>query len=513
MSRTRLAALLAVCLIARASLSARGEMIIGRNEDDCAFPGDMALNSFSFYPNTNYFARGNSVAREPDGGYLVVNDAGFTIKYYSTYKVVTNTVVGETYVLSMCGTQAPNVPGKRFAIPLQSAAADDASAAEFVVQMVMMDRIAYASELAVASCLQSIMACGYVAPDPSSDPDRANAIVGTVDAFWTYGKSSNPKSIAFSAVTATSPLERAEWHKYTAAFYNKEWQANAHFIRIRNAYNALKRDADKAAGANPRTVCWVLKDWDKDFAFSYAPYKVAYVQDAGGRMPDVNVLKGAQLGGVQKGSAIVLKDGSDNLQGRWAAALNLCDVIIDESYNFAFGGLVSMSGAEGWLAQYGLPASFASTNIKAVRNGQVYSLAGTSSQTITRPGSWSQGSVGIDWFERGVSRCDEVLKDMTTVITPNTVSEGLSGWKLRWLFKLDSGTPTKLPATCNLITAKLDAQCKRVTLAARVCPNAVRNCDTGKMEYPALSKRCTAVANQNKAVRLRRRNGLKPDCL
>lgn len=49
-----------------------------------------------------------------------------------------------------------------------------------------------------------------------------------------------------------------------------------------------------------------------------------------------------------------------------------------------------------------------SLQIPAINTQQVYSLAGATSQTITAQDSAYRGSVGMDWFERGTARCDEV---------------------------------------------------------------------------------------------------------
>lgn len=80
------------------------------------------------------------------------------------------------------------------------------------------------------------------------------------------------------------------------------------------------------------------------------------------------------------------------------------DVIIDESYDFANGGFISM---EALLAGHRLSPTQAAS-VSAIASMNVYTLAGTTSQVVTRPGSPNVGTVGMDWFERGASRCDEV---------------------------------------------------------------------------------------------------------
>lgn len=88
-----------------------------------------------------------------------------------------------------------------------------------------------------------------------------------------------------------------------------------------------------------------------------------------------------------------------------AVSLLQCDIIIDETYEQSTGGLTQMSD---FIKKHGI-ADYA-TEIPAVTAAQVYTVAGTTGMTVTTPGSFNLGSVGLDWFERGTSRCDEVRK-------------------------------------------------------------------------------------------------------
>lgn len=71
-------------------------------------------------------------------------------------------------------------------------------------------------------------------------------------------------------------MERVKWLAYVGAFFNKEYAANAVYAQVRNAYMSLRRDALAALG-QPPLVCWVFKDWDGNYAMSYAPYKMEYI--------------------------------------------------------------------------------------------------------------------------------------------------------------------------------------------------------------------------------------------
>eukprot|EP00878_Enallax_costatus_P011899 GHUV01012423.1.p1 GENE.GHUV01012423.1~~GHUV01012423.1.p1 ORF type:complete len:292 (+),score=70.40 GHUV01012423.1:946-1821(+) len=222
----------------------------------------------------------------------ITNRANFRVTYYKSYKIVENFSAKETYVLYQCGANPPtNYPAgaKLYQIPLTSISADDTSAAEFAKQCGAVDRVAYVSEFICSSCMQALAVCGYIAPDPSFDKQAAADLQSQVDAFFTFYPSDNPKSISMSAVTQDSPLSRAEWLKYVSVFFNKEWEAEALFRTIRTAYSDLKRAAQARSAAINRkpVVLWVYKGFDADFVVSKPPYKLAYVEDAGGQMlPD-----------------------------------------------------------------------------------------------------------------------------------------------------------------------------------------------------------------------------------
>ncbi|KAF8072663.1 TD1 [Scenedesmus sp. PABB004] len=541
-SRRALAAWLALAVAHAGLAAAQDGLLLSRNEDDCIAPALAGLNSPPrVYPTSRYMISGTQTYRDTDGGTVIKNNAGFSVKYFATYKVVTNLPAGETYVLYHCGTPPPaSVPAgaKVFEIPLRSVSTDDTSAADFLKQVSAIDRVAYASQLSVSGCFQSMAGCGYVAPDPQYAAEDAAAIASQVDAFVTTGATSNPKSIAISAVFASAPLLRAEWLKYMAAFVNKEWEAETLYRTIRNDYNALRRAAGAAAGAAGRrtVVAWVYLGWAADFVVSKAPYKAAYVADAGGAMLDDATLRAAGMT-AQGGGSWSMPQAN---RAAWAALLAKAraragapaapraprasrprarapvgstrarcraqaDVIIDETYDKPTGGLVRLAD---FVSRHGLSGR----TVPAVSGRRVYTLAGTTGQTVQDPDSPYDGSVGLDWYERGTSHCEEVLRDFTQVLTPSTVHRTLAGWKLRWLLRLDGvQTQFRTPRDCGSESV-FDSACRRAAYPVPICPNIVRNCTDGSWTYPVQAFRCDAVRAQKVVRRLRKRQGL-PECV
>lgn len=475
---------------------------IRRNTDDCINP-PLTTDDWRIWPNTNYMMTGTGTTRDSGGNFVVTNRANFKVTYYKTYKIVENGAAGETYVLYHCGAPVPTSypPGaKLFQIPLTSISADDTSAAEFAKQCGAVDRVAFVTDLISSGCMQLLAGCGYVAPDPN----KATDLQSQVDAFFTFSKTSNPKSIAMSAVTADSPLSRAEWLKYVSVFYNREWESETLFRSIRTAYNDLKRSAQARANAMVKKtiVLWVYKGWNADYVVSKAPYKLAYVQDAGGVMPADSQLQALGFTQQGKGTWSIPEARTDV----WKTILRRADVIITEDWSMANGGLLQLKE---FTDAHGLPSS--NTGIPAVDKGEVYSLAGVASQTVTDTDSKNLGMVGLDWFERGTSRCDEVLRDFVKVCTPSTSHPAVNSWSRKWLLKLSDPKQKqiKIGLVCDNDTAKLNDKCQRtVTYPAAYCPNTIRNCNTnvdasqlGCMSYPRLSDRCTALSAQKRLIR------------
>ncbi len=62
-------------------------------------------------------------------------------------------------------------------------------------------------------------------------------------------------SLTCSATADPGPLNRAEYIKYIAAFFNKEAQANVLFNQTVARYEAIKAAAAKAAAGEPPPCC------------------------------------------------------------------------------------------------------------------------------------------------------------------------------------------------------------------------------------------------------------------
>lgn len=90
------------------------------------------------------------------------------------------------------------------------------------------------------------------------------------------------------------------------------------------------------------------------------------------------------------------------------ACLLQCNIIIDESWIQSTGGITQMDGQNppGFLQTHGIKPY--ANQIGAITSKQVYTLAKTTGMPVTNTGSPNLGYIGLDWFERGVSRADWV---------------------------------------------------------------------------------------------------------
>lgn len=81
---------------------------------------------------------------------------------------------------------------------------------------------------------------------------------------------------ACSAFADPGVLNRAEWVKFVAVFFNKEVEAERLFANISSSYEQQNSTARKAAADQGKTVAWISKSGDT-MAFDYTAYKTQYM--------------------------------------------------------------------------------------------------------------------------------------------------------------------------------------------------------------------------------------------
>ena len=165
-------------------------------------------------------------------------------------------------MLYQCGSSkpdasAPGVAGltspRFFQVPLYKAAMLDTNAGAFMAELDVVDRVQLTSPYSSTPCLQKIGdTCGKVVTsvyNPNTYKSTLDdAQLAANDAIFLSDRddtvmsaSTDSRGVIFSSYNSPGALQRAEWIKAMAPFFNKEYEAQAIFERVRAAYNGLKR--------------------------------------------------------------------------------------------------------------------------------------------------------------------------------------------------------------------------------------------------------------------------------
>jgi len=334
-----------------------------------------------------------------------------SIEYASNYKVLTEKMSKELYVLTQCGSVPPTdaeladvmaryagYKVKRFTVPLQAVASASTVHLAFFEALGVQDRVTHVSQYATGACWQKALGCGGLL--------NVSAHASQVDALFmdcAFGGSctnvnSQANGVHFSASQDPGPLRSAEHIKFIAAFFNKEKLAQQLFANTVTAYTA----ASVSASSKP-VVAWISYEppsaWGKaKFVLSQASYKLKMVTDAGGANVDgaaVQAVMGSKMA-VTKAStgntySVMLSsfnESKSEASDAFFAALSQVDVIIDEVYTAAPQSYTFDS----FLTQMGLTNS---SVLKFLKNKMVLRIDGIISE-----------NGGLDWYESRVAHPD-----------------------------------------------------------------------------------------------------------
>lgn len=420
-----------------------------------AAPAAMAATGFQRPDNGDCIAltTGSEVSLFPEQ-YMMVGDEqsnngfvtqvnssrGFSVEYFPTYKVVTNSIAGETYVLSQCGAQVPPASQfpegtKFFTVPLASLSAPDTVPYAFIDFLGLTDRVHDVSPFVSAPCGQALLECpggsARLSPDfmQLSNATYLEEALGPIT-DGLMATTPNPDYVESFAVSASQDpgvLNRAEWVKFVALFFNQERAASDIFAALKAEYEATKASATSNAATKP-VVAWAshfnYTGMPESYMVSFAPYKAEYTRDAGGVMLDrdaVAAIKGVKYEPTAAEFLTFTWDGSEGAFKTQAEAkaafldvLKKADIIIDESY--AENPTVYDPAAllKTWAVTEAEAATLpAWTNKKVFRQDGLLSLQHV--PDFTDP-SKTVDQYGSDWFEGAIARPGKVLKDIVRAV-------------------------------------------------------------------------------------------------
>ncbi|KAI8105243.1 hypothetical protein M9435_000411 [Picochlorum sp. BPE23] len=417
-----------------------------------------------------------------DGFKTTVNTAvGFTVTYYDTYKVVDNTISGQTYVLYVCGSDKPSVgaPGvsedaKFFQIPLTSVSVAETVPYAFLEALGVDDRVHDVSPFVTSACGQKrVNECGKSAPayvDFASNSLNQTVMKdakANVDSIIVSFGEDDSVFLSFDAEDDPGVLNRAEWIKYLGLFFNKEKYASDIYNGIVESYEETAKAAAEKGESKPR-IAWVshfVYGDDEHYDVSLAAYKKQYIDDANGQNVDIDeILKeypGARVSAFSPTTVEFAWDGNDSFETKEEAQkafvefMSSLDGVIDET--FAMDPMAY--GVEEFKKEFGLTNADAKT-LSWLEPGLIFRLDGELSETK-----------GLDWFETAFTRPDLVLKDVDRVVDSSRQGSVRDSDDVVWMRSIAETPRINTANDCTRVSACDDK-------ATTICP-FVASCEDG----------------------------------
>ncbi|KAF5837778.1 hypothetical protein DUNSADRAFT_3850 [Dunaliella salina] len=436
----------------------------------------------------------------------------FSVEYYDHFKVVRNLYQDDTYVLYHCGMDAPtedalpaDLQGKNFsnffAVPLHHVSVPDTSAFAFLKELGLENRIRYVTQYAVDSCAAKLYAqgddaCNKRTASSFSDPEGYQAQYENVDGILQFSKSAEEsKVIAFTAVQDPGVLNRAEWLKFMATFFNVEDKANTLFNQIKKDYNdAKEKIANNYPSMDARPlVAWLYYQPAQEFSgfkvdelveLKFGTFQAEYMQDAGGRMLDFEALNATYTPGNDN---INEKDGVRTLVFKNLNTLNdtLADILKDVKF------IIDET-------DHGFIPESSNKDLTIERVAQLYRIADSpirqsledGSVKIVRLDASEGGNGGTSWFQGGVSRPDIALKELAMAFMPSS-SAPLFSVQNKHVRILGNKQPTLLSA--EKCSDEDFNDC--VPTSSLICPMLHRACD-GSIRAATTEQRCAPTVEE-----------------
>eukprot|EP00250_Pteridium_aquilinum_P021917 c25259_g3_i1 orf=483-1613(-) len=241
---------------------------------------------------------------------VVESEAAFTLYYGRNFKVVQNLFNNFTYLLLQ---QVGDSNGKDwdlnisvFEDPLTNFTMDTSSAVGYLELLGSVSKLrGVPASFGLASpCILQLMSQGeiptieldsnLVDPNAVSSNISFEALFGSSTKYTNVqfiGNEQNQSNyISFDPSMERGPLQRAEWIKFLASFFNMEERANIVFGQIRSNYQCLNASS-KGGNTSKPVVAWLSYNTDLGvWTFSDDPYKLQLNLDAGGSNLDPSTL-------------------------------------------------------------------------------------------------------------------------------------------------------------------------------------------------------------------------------
>lgn len=335
--------------------------------------------------------------------HLELEDAeGFSIEYHDHYQVLTveqpfQGANPESYVLVKCGTPDPELSGELadaqlVTVPVQSIYSDSTTHLPAIISLGQLDSLTGVSEGAFVSSGEVINKIddGSVVEYAKGGAIDTELVVGEgPDVLVTGGaeaaeyaklRDSGVPVVANTEWLEATPLARAEWIKFFAAFTGTEAKATEVYAEIKQQYTDV---AALAADAEPVSVLPGADYQGTWYMPAGGSYVGSLILDAGGTYPWADNLSGGSL-------TLDLEEVIDK-----AADIEIW--LINDTSVMAVANL--------------LDAEDRYSNLAAVE-GQVWNAT----KALGPSG-------GNDYWESGVQRPDLILSDLVKIMHPDLLPD------------------------------------------------------------------------------------------
>ncbi|KAH8552762.1 hypothetical protein BGW37DRAFT_490172 [Umbelopsis sp. PMI_123] len=199
------------------------------------------------FSNTDFFA--NSKLTDP-----LQNTTGFSVSYEKTYKVVTNMLTNENYIL-YCTQAQPNLTGiqaKTFIhIPVTKLAVVDTRALGYLGLLNQNDIVYIGNTSNLTTPCVTSKPSLYNVSSPSFSQSAYDLVI-----FPTSG-GNDPNGISFGLNYQATPLALAEWIKYFSLFTNQETVAQQIYNEIKQSYQTASSSINSADISYKRNITFV----------------------------------------------------------------------------------------------------------------------------------------------------------------------------------------------------------------------------------------------------------------
>ncbi|KNC81350.1 hypothetical protein SARC_06324 [Sphaeroforma arctica JP610] len=383
---------------------------------------DQATYTVTDYnPDTDYFPE--KVATD--------HSAFWSVEYFNSYKVVTDSFSNYTYVMYQRGTPepvleelnlAPTMGTSIFPVPLGTLTVDQTIPLRFLEVLGDLQNLKYAPastyQYATSACLQKIgETSNYTLSD---DAELRRAQIDSTDLHM-VAQSMHPEKdteeyfIYTDGITSDpGVLHRAEWIEYLSLPMNKEKIASDDFAIVRDNYMSYNETMASVTGDKPK-VAWITTGDNYGPAPDYAiDGKKWEIVDAGYKH---EYMRDANLEAIPAGRYL------ENNKTDFYNAIKDADLVIDESYFYG------IKNSTYFMTTYNISEADAAE----------YKFLQATPHAVFGPEGTINENYGSDWFESAVYYADRVLLDIIQISRPDEAI--VQNHTRTWFYNFATETP------------------------------------------------------------------------